>query len=200
MSTKKVLTVGEWTDALRSGKYQQGQNTLQTVTGRMCCLGVLCDLVDSDKWGMIEGTPYWDGAYGALPPDTLTNQLNKLFYITDEFTGDHESVASYNDQGRSFEDIANIIEKQYPRTREIVWSEDGTSMRLAALEAMIADLGDLAPKPVVASFRRIKALASVRDLTDGEERTLARFALDLNTVFRLRCEDPTDNTDNTEDK
>jgi len=33
-----------WVEALLSGEYQQGVNTLKTNDGKFCCLGVLCDL------------------------------------------------------------------------------------------------------------------------------------------------------------
>lgn len=35
----------KWLDALRSGKYQQGHNTLHP-TDKFCCLGVLCDVAE----------------------------------------------------------------------------------------------------------------------------------------------------------
>lgn len=42
-----------WIEALRSGKYQQGQGGLRKVIGgdepdQFCCLGVLCDLVPTE--------------------------------------------------------------------------------------------------------------------------------------------------------
>lgn len=38
-----------WITALRSGDYSQSQGCLQDQYG-WCCLGVLCDIVDSTKW------------------------------------------------------------------------------------------------------------------------------------------------------
>lgn len=38
-----------WIEALRSGKYQQGQGALKEGDS-FCCLGVLCDLYDSTGW------------------------------------------------------------------------------------------------------------------------------------------------------
>lgn len=35
-----------WTAALRSGKIAQARGTLQDNTGAMCCLGVLCSVID----------------------------------------------------------------------------------------------------------------------------------------------------------
>ena len=38
-----------WLEALRSGKYKQGQNYLK-VQDKFCCLGVLCDLYPGRVW------------------------------------------------------------------------------------------------------------------------------------------------------
>jgi hypothetical protein len=39
----------KWVSALRSGKYIQATGALRNEDG-FCCLGVLCDVYDSDKW------------------------------------------------------------------------------------------------------------------------------------------------------
>lgn len=41
----------KWIEALRSGKYKQGRGYLRTIDGGYCCLGVLCDVMDSSEWG-----------------------------------------------------------------------------------------------------------------------------------------------------
>ncbi len=54
-----------WVAALRSGKYKQGREALNT-KGRLCCLGVLCELAVQD--GIIKkGEPDKNGgvSYGA---------------------------------------------------------------------------------------------------------------------------------------
>ena len=38
-----------WVEALRSGKYEQGQKHLRC-NGRYCCLGVLLDVYEPDGW------------------------------------------------------------------------------------------------------------------------------------------------------
>ena len=41
----------QWIAALRSGKYGQGIGTMKTIRdNKFCCLGVLCDTMDSSKW------------------------------------------------------------------------------------------------------------------------------------------------------
>lgn len=60
-----------WVEALRSGKYQQGKNYLNS-EGRYCCLGVLCELaVEAGVTGRNapEG-PYRVVSYGARADDT----------------------------------------------------------------------------------------------------------------------------------
>ena len=62
----------QWTAALRSGNYKQGQRNLRK-NNQFCCLGVLCDLAAAD--GIVEVTPasegdgIWDygGDIGVLP-------------------------------------------------------------------------------------------------------------------------------------
>lgn len=39
----------KWIKALKSGKYKQGTNTLKTIDGKYCCLGVLCKLYGQEK-------------------------------------------------------------------------------------------------------------------------------------------------------
>ena len=39
-----------WIKALRSGKYQQGQTILRSLDNKFCCLGVLCDILESNNW------------------------------------------------------------------------------------------------------------------------------------------------------
>lgn len=192
MSDKKVVTVGEWADALRSGKYKQTRGALRRdgALGGMCCLGVLCDLVDPEQWetgaaDAIGASTAWNG-WTSLPPDELGDQISVLFHITDDFTGDHESVATYNDNSLGFDQIADVIESNYPRTREIVWSEDRAVVKLAAVEAQIADLGAYAPAADVRDFQVLKATASIRPLNEAEISTLDRTEDNLRMAFGIR--------------
>lgn len=41
-----------WLEALRSGEYKQGRAYLRK-DDKFCCLGVLCDLIDSTQWGLL---------------------------------------------------------------------------------------------------------------------------------------------------
>ena len=57
-----------WIAALRSGKYKQAQNVLRTGKDRLCCLGVLCDVVDPERWYVEEDSTYMsaDGLAGRV--------------------------------------------------------------------------------------------------------------------------------------
>lgn len=102
----------EWVKALRSGVYRQGKKVLYDKTkDSYCCLGILA-LLSSDS---IETTPYtrgylnnkalcglWSGD-GSIE-DGVT--INEVFY---------RSLASANDGGVSFNDIADWIEKNYEK-------------------------------------------------------------------------------------
>lgn len=44
----------KWVDALRSGKYKQGNGWLRDEKDRYCCLGVLADVM-ATEWKLIHG-------------------------------------------------------------------------------------------------------------------------------------------------
>lgn len=100
----------EWTEALRSGKYQQGRQALR-VGDTFCCLGVLCELhaeQTGHEWGG-DGMsdPTYLGDYEMLPEqvrawaglDTINPRIRgwKLSALNDE-------------EELSFPEIADLIE------------------------------------------------------------------------------------------
>tara|TARA_R110000868_G_scaffold320068_1_gene581042 strand:- start:191 stop:535 length:345 start_codon:yes stop_codon:yes gene_type:complete len=102
-----VLDVRQkWTDALTSGKYVQGKDSLRT-GNTFCCLGVLCDL------------------YAEENPDTSWDDEDMFVYAEDARVNDlapfsvanwagitqaqMSSLAEANDGGESFEHIAASI-------------------------------------------------------------------------------------------
>lgn len=111
----------KWTDALRSGDYEQGTHYLRN-EDRYCCLGVLCDLYKKEtgqgEWA--GGIFYVEGATQCsvmFPPEPVR-----------EWAGldmkDEKMLAAHNDPGyvlnaerqlkrlqsHSFEEIAELIE------------------------------------------------------------------------------------------
>jgi len=104
----------KWVSALRSGEYQQTRNYLRT-DNRFCCLGVLCDLYIKENNVEWEPSIYSD-AYmfqnmvAALPLSVIewsgVEGYNPL--VNDEIG----TLAGLNDSGSTFEQIADVIEKQ----------------------------------------------------------------------------------------
>lgn len=96
-----------WVAALRSGEYKQEYGRLRSLseTGDtyFCCLGVLCDLVDSSKW---DGPAYRysdEEAFIALPPKDIRQAVGLSLRDVNE-------LASTNDRGVPFAQIADLIE------------------------------------------------------------------------------------------
>lgn len=114
-----------WVEALRSGKYEQGKRRLRS-ENTFCCLGVLCDLYRIDQGGRA------DWKYGELGCSFL-GQMNELPIEVARWSGLNDTagdavfiasidsgpydipdqcLAEHNDEGRTFEQIADAIEKQ----------------------------------------------------------------------------------------
>jgi hypothetical protein len=119
----------KWVDALRSGKYVQGDGFLRQAESdggpdRFCCLGVLCEIA-VDEGVIAKPKPPEDDYEGYLYARTADQFLPKTVvkwanlsssnpdvsysYENDEPLYDH--LSSLNDEGRTFEQIANYIEE-----------------------------------------------------------------------------------------
>ena len=99
-----------WVAALRSGEYKQGTGRLRRVNDTFCCLGVLCDLLDSDQWEP-HADYYSHGglSYMNIPSNELREQVglhpddvNILWKLNDGWGGETP---------KSFEEIADYIEE-----------------------------------------------------------------------------------------
>jgi hypothetical protein len=106
----------KWIKALRSGKYRQAREALNSSEG-MCCLGVLGDLaVKAEKAEWIEEGYEIDKFL--VPIGDISNGLNSylpasmasdLFGLTEK---EQVTLADMNDgDGLSFKQIANYIEE-----------------------------------------------------------------------------------------
>jgi hypothetical protein len=97
----------DWVAALRGGNYKQGTNRLKKQDGTFCCLGVLCDLYDPNRWEAEDDSDYpcysFDGYAGTLP--------NFVKVDAGIPPGATMTLASMNDQGLSFGEIADWIEE-----------------------------------------------------------------------------------------
>ena len=110
----------EWLKALRSGEYAQGQGALQEdVQERQlhCCLGVLCVIQNRPKHRDIAGRTEFDGTTGYLARanpayETLIGAGNFPAGVVVEVGTERIFTLAYaNDQGLTFLEIADIIEK-----------------------------------------------------------------------------------------
>lgn len=103
-----------WVEALRSGKYQQGTDYLHRLDDTYCCLGVLCDL--AVQYGQVdEPVQYGEIAY-KYGSDQFGNSI--LPEEVQKWAGlpsadphvDESCLSALNDDGKSFNEIANLIQ------------------------------------------------------------------------------------------
>ena len=94
----------KWTEALRSGRYQQTNGYLRDSCG-YCCLGVLCDIVDPNGWSLDE----WAEENRHRIADD--NELGATGCLTVGLEDDAEThVIEMNDGGTPFTEIADWID------------------------------------------------------------------------------------------
>lgn len=97
----------KWIEALRSGKYKQGQNRLRSIDNHFCCLGVLCDVM---------GAAHEPGAtHPRVHTWRTAGLLSDAANIPEpvSFAGHrHLCLIDLNDAGADFNFIADVIEEQ----------------------------------------------------------------------------------------
>jgi hypothetical protein len=115
----------KWVNALRSGKYKQGQGALKQYNDKgqaqHCCLGVLCELYnDTMKKNRKKIlSEEFDAGYVRLNNNitSLPHEVMEWAGIEDNFgefmTHPYGSLADLNDLGKSFTTIATIIEENW---------------------------------------------------------------------------------------
>jgi len=106
-----------WLKALRDGNYDQGTEALHP-GDEFCCLGVLCDLHKIKEDGDWDEGEY-EGENGSLP-DIVMEWANLPDSNPDvvPIDDDKDKVSSWtlaglNDAGYTFNEIADIIEKEF---------------------------------------------------------------------------------------
>lgn len=94
-----------WLEALRSGNYKQGRGVLRNKEDEFCCLGVLCDVAEPDKWKLTQmGSWRCSEFCKFFPGEYLIDDAE----MEVEFSRD---LAKLNDSGLyNFNDIADHIE------------------------------------------------------------------------------------------
>jgi hypothetical protein len=126
----RAAALDAWLNALRSGEYRQGKNRLCTVslngTKSFCCLGVLSDLA------VKEGACVWSKRRHAQMAEGIGDDLHHLSDAVIEWAGLQQLsaeqiklndlvaaidgptktyVSCLNDTGRTFTEIADVIEQ-----------------------------------------------------------------------------------------
>ena len=94
-----------WVEALRSGKYVQGRKMLRGEDGKMCCLGVLCHISNSERFARM-------GCY-----DEVNTSLDFQVFVPGRGGMLKETcreLATWNDTGWTFSEIADWIEDNIP--------------------------------------------------------------------------------------
>jgi hypothetical protein len=103
---KDQVLKAKWVEALRSGEYKQTRNYLQDEYG-FCCLGVLCEVMglENTEDDILDITRYYyEGDYNiSLFPGNLGSDL--------EIDHDEGTLVNMNDNGKTFSEIADWIEK-----------------------------------------------------------------------------------------
>ena len=129
----KEITVAEVVAALRSGDYEQGKEVLKSSFDnehRFCCLGVAEELSGCFAPSDQEPTSLrfdWHDIYGtSYTSDKLAESLGEWGLFIKAMTSEHERqpgvvpavmyhLAKMNDDGYTFNEIANEIEDLYAR-------------------------------------------------------------------------------------
>lgn len=124
-----MMKTADWVKALRSGNYEQGQEYLCR-DGKFCCLGVLCEIQGFQK-DVVPCPEYPDNIYYVFELDsyatvqqqsviptaiqpTILEDLNLRQTVEDEDGVRrtlHIHLICMNDAGKSFDEIADYIEK-----------------------------------------------------------------------------------------
>ena len=109
----------KWVADLTSGEYKQGRRWLRDKGDQYCCLGVLCD-----QYSRATGKPWvrdcdapiykFMGALSSLPGEVaawagVARDCEASVWLD---AGRSDSLASLNDQGMPFAEIAKLIEEQ----------------------------------------------------------------------------------------
>lgn len=98
----------KWVEALRSGRYKQGYGRLHG-DNNYCCLGVLCDVIDNTKW--YKGNYSSEFVYVYKNVSCLGHVPLSLRKEIGMSLDQHNKLCRMNDNGDSFETIANHIEE-----------------------------------------------------------------------------------------
>lgn len=115
--------VRDWIRALRSGSYEQGSSFLKR-DGRYCCLGVACEVAglaekEAASNKLVDTEPITTTAderiavFSFFGHDSDTHLPIPLREMIDMDGAFQSRLTERNDEGSSFEEIADLIEQYY---------------------------------------------------------------------------------------
>lgn len=108
--------VDKWLNALRSGKYHQTTRRLRDFKG-YCCYGVLCDIIDPTAWQEVEKVSVKCHTYNGQESMPDSETMGKVGFFSQNME-DGSRFAIMNDQGKTFNEIADELEKYYKKMDE----------------------------------------------------------------------------------
>ena len=75
-----------------------------------CCLGVLCNIVDPEKWDKVHDTRYWNGSCDTIPQEEREN-LNLTALMQSHLTDLNDGNQALEIEPHTFDQIADWIEE-----------------------------------------------------------------------------------------
>lgn len=129
-------TMQKWINALRSGEYDQGAGDLFK-GGQYCCLGVLCDVLgyqpsEGDYDFVTPKAKRPVNAVGGIGPDSESNEGIAGLPLQVRRT-----LADWNDQGVTFEQISDWLEEYLEQCMEVPVEDREFFMRRRAPEPFV---------------------------------------------------------------
>ena len=118
LTPEQIDHVNTWVKTLRSGSYKQGKKVLRTRIDAFCCLGVACDLVDPSGWNAITRNSqiyvweWFNGNTTSLSHKAMDHYGIRTSSGWIALDGETVSLAILNDSGKSFGEIADLIESE----------------------------------------------------------------------------------------
>lgn len=105
-----------WVESLKKEEYNQGKGMLRSDNDELCCLGVLCEI---HRRTMKSSKYYWSLDNEYITPNSsssgiLPSAVVKWAELSDSnpFIDKENSLALLNDKGKTFKEIAKIINKK----------------------------------------------------------------------------------------
>lgn len=118
----------KWLEALRGGEIKQAQGVLRDENNAMCCLGVLLDVYDHEGWrtdtalAPVARKPCYPHELATDEHDYISCEFReaaRLDFLVEREGGEGSvyvghRLAKMNDDGKSFQEIADWIEANIP--------------------------------------------------------------------------------------